>query len=168
MRSGRVWRFGDSIDTDSIIPGQYLDNQDPGFLAKHVMEGADPAFSSKVAKGDIIVAGKQFGIGSSREQAVIALKAAGVVVLLADSFARIFYRNAVNLGVLPIVCPGCAGVFRSGDEIAIDLERGTVSDIRDSRRFLAIVPLSPTISRIYSAGGLVNLLRAEIEQKKSR
>ena len=168
MRSGRVWRFGDGIDTDAIIPGQYLDNQDPGFLAKHVMEGIDSAFSSNVAKGDIIVAGKRFGIGSSREQAVIALKAAGVETVLAESFARIFYRNAVNLGMLPIVCPGCAGMFKSGDEIIIDLEGGKVNNPKDSRRSLDIIPLSPTISEIYSAGGLVNLLRAEMEQKKRR
>jgi len=168
MRGGRVWRFGDGIDTDAIIPGQYLDNQDPAFLAKHVMEGVDPTFSSKVAKGDVIVAGKRFGIGSSREQAVIALKAAGVDFVIAESFARIFYRNAVNLGVLPIVCPGCASMFESGDMIVINLEGGKVSNAKEQHKSLDIIPLSPTISEIYLAGGLVNLLRAEIERNKHR
>jgi 3-isopropylmalate dehydratase small subunit len=165
MKCGRAWVFGDAVDTDVIIPGQYLDNYSPEFLAKHAMEGIDPTFSSRVMKGDIIVAGKYFGIGSSREQAVIALKAAGVGIILAESFARIFFRNAINLGMLPIVCPGCARMFRSGDELCIDAEQGKVFDSKDSKRSLTFKPLSPTISKIYEAGGLVNLLRTEIHQR---
>lgn len=165
MISGRVWKFNDDIDTDVIIPGQYLDNYSPEFLARHVMEGVDPSFSSKVSKGDIIVAGKYFGIGSSREQAAIALKAAGVGIIIAESFARIFYRNAINLGMLPIVCPGCARMFRSGDELCVDVERGKVFDSKDQKQSLDFKPLSPMISKIYEAGGLVNLLRAEIHQE---
>jgi 3-isopropylmalate/(R)-2-methylmalate dehydratase small subunit len=165
MKRGRAWVFGDEVDTDVIIPGQYLDNYSPDFLAKHVMEGVDPSFSSKVSKGDIIVAGKCFGIGSSREQAAIALKAAGIEIVLAESFARIFFRNAINLGMLPIVCPGCVQMFHSGDELYIDVEHGKVLDSRDPKRSLDFKPLSPMISTIYEAGGLVNLLRAEIGQR---
>ena len=167
MKRGRAWVFGDAVDTDVIIPGQYLDNYSPEFLAKHVMEGIDPTFSSKVAKGDIIVAGKYFGIGSSREQAAIALKAAGVGIILAESFARIFFRNAINLGMLPIVCPGCTRMFHSGDELCIDVEQGKVFDSKDPKRSLDFKPLSPMISRIYEAGGLVNLLRAEIAPRNA-
>ena len=167
MKQGRAWVFGDSVDTDVIIPGQYLDNYSPEFLAKHVMEGIDPAFSSQVRKGDIIVAGKYFGIGSSREQAATALKAAGIEIILAESFARIFFRNAVNLGMLPIVCHGCAGKFRSGDELCVDIEHGKASDSKDSKRSLDFKPLSPTISRIYEAGGLINLLRSETGQRNA-
>jgi 3-isopropylmalate dehydratase small subunit len=165
MKCGRAWVFGDAVDTDVIIPGQYLDNYSPEFLAKHVMEGIDPAFSSRVTKGDIIVAGKHFGIGSSREQAAIALKAAGVEIILAESFARIFFRNAVNLGMLPIVCPGCSRTFRSGDELRVEVGQGKVLDTKDPKRSLDFKPLSPMISRIYESGGLVNLLRAEINQR---
>lgn len=165
MKCGRAWVFGDAIDTDVIIPGQYLDNYSPEFLAKHVMEGIDPTFPSRVAKGDIIVAGKYFGIGSSREQAAIALKAVGVEIILAESFARIFFRNAINLGMLPIVCPGCSGKFRSGNELCVDIEKGKVFDSKDPKQSLGFKPLSPMISKIYEAGGLVNLLRAEVHQR---
>jgi len=165
MKHGRAWLFGDAVDTDVIIPGQYLDNYSPEFLAKHVMEGVDPSFSSKVSKGDVIVAGKHFGIGSSREQAAIALKAAGIEVLLAESFARIFFRNAVNLGMLPIVCPGCSQMFRSGEELCIDVERGKVFNSKDASRSLDFKPLSPAISKIYEAGGLVNLLKKEMHDR---
>jgi len=165
MKCGRAWVFGDAVDTDVIIPGQYLDNYSSEFLAKHVMEGVDPTFSSKVKKGDIIVAGKHFGIGSSREQAAIALKAAGVEVILAESFARIFFRNAINLGMLPIVCPGCSRMFHSGDKLCIDVEQGKVLDSNDPKRSLDFKTLPPMISKIHEAGGLVNLLRAEIHPK---
>ncbi len=102
---GRCWKYGADINTDLIIPGRYLNTTDPQELAKHCMEDADPAFSSKVAEGDIIVADKNFGCGSSREHAPIAIKASGVSCVIAKSFARIFYRNAFNLGLLVIVCP---------------------------------------------------------------
>ncbi|HUW42917.1 MAG TPA: 3-isopropylmalate dehydratase [Thermoplasmata archaeon] len=165
MKCGRAWVFGDAVDTDVIIPGQYLDDYSPEFLAKHVMEGIDPTFSSRVTKGDIVVAGKYFGIGSSREQAAIALKTAGVGIILAESFARIFFRNAINLGMLPIVCPGCARMFRSGDELCVDVEQGKAFDSKDPKRSLDFKPLSPMISKIYEVGGLVSLLRAEIHQR---
>lgn len=162
MIVGKVWKFGDDVDTDVIIPGRYLDNYSPEFLASHVMEGADSTFAKKVAKGDIIVAGKHFGIGSSREQAAIALKAAGIEIILAESFARIFYRNAVNRGMLPLVCPGCSKSFEEGELLCIDVDSGKASPKGDSARSLDLQGLSPVISKIHSSGGLVNLLRAEL------
>jgi len=163
MIYGRVWKFGNDIDTDAIIPGCYLDNYSPEHLARHVMEGIDADFHFKVSEGDFIVAGKHFGIGSSREQAAIALKAAGIKVLLAESFARIFYRNAINQGLLPLVCPNCSNVFITGEKICVDLERGIVSSSDEPRKILDFQQLTPAIARIFEAGGLINLLRSEIQ-----
>jgi len=122
--SGKIWKFGDNVDTDVIIPGKYLRTTDMGVFAAHAMEGIDPGFSKKVQKGDIIVAGKNFGCGSSREQAPLALKHAGIACVVAESFARIFFRNAINVG-LPIIeaIPDC----NEGDTIEIDLVEGTVN-----------------------------------------
>jgi 3-isopropylmalate/(R)-2-methylmalate dehydratase small subunit len=162
MIRGRAWRFMDDVDTDAIIPGRYLDDYSPENLAKHAMEGADPSFASKVKRGDIIVAGKRFGIGSSREQAPIALKAAGIEVILAESFARIFYRNAVNQGMLPLVCPGCGEAFGTGETISVDAEKGMARSEDRPGKALKLQEMSPYIFRIYSAGGLVRLLRSEL------
>ncbi|SNQ59094.1 homoaconitase small subunit [Candidatus Methanoperedens nitratireducens] len=123
--SGRVWKFGDNIDTDVIIPGKYLRTTDMSVFASHVMEGTDPQFSKKVQKGDIIVAGKNFGCGSSREQAPLALKHAGVACIVAESFARIFFRNAINVG-LPII--EAKVDCEEGDIIEIDLGKGFVKN----------------------------------------
>jgi methanogen homoaconitase small subunit len=123
--SGKVWRFGDDVDTDIIIPGKYLRTTDLGIFAAHVMEGIDPQFPQKIKKGDIIVAGRNFGCGSSREQAPLALKHAGIACIVAESFARIFFRNAINVG-LPIIEAkiDCKG----GDVIEIDFEKGIVKN----------------------------------------
>ncbi len=123
--SGRVWEFGDNVDTDVIIPGKYLRTTDMSVFASHVMEGIDPQFSKKVQKGDIIVAGKNFGCGSSREQAPLALKHAGVACIVADSFARIFFRNAINVG-LPII--EAKVDCEEGDIIEIDLGKGLIKN----------------------------------------
>ena len=112
---GKVWRYGDHVNTDLIIPGRYLDDYDPKNLAKHAMEDIDPGFAKKVAFGDIIVAGRNFGCGSSREQAPVALKVAGVGAVVSGSFARIFYRNAINIGLPVIECPEAFEVFKTGD-----------------------------------------------------
>ncbi|MDH4122592.1 MAG: 3-isopropylmalate dehydratase [Thermoplasmata archaeon] len=165
MICGKVWRFGDNIDTDMIIPGRYLDNYSADFLSKHVMEGADPAFASSVSKGDIVIAGRNFGIGSSREQAAIALKAAGVQAVIAESFGRIFFRNAVNQGILVITCPGCSKKFDKGDEVCIDIEHNRIFKKEDEKNSLEIKKLSPIIAEIFKAGGLVNLLRSELSNK---
>ena len=123
MIKGRVWIFGDDVDTDVIIPGRYLRTRDRHLWAEHVMEGLDPQFASRVGKGDIIVAGENFGSGSSREQAPVALKEAGVAAVVARSFARIFYRNAINVG-LPLI--EAAPLCREGDLVEVDLQAGTV------------------------------------------
>src|SRR4030066_189098 len=118
--SGKVWKFGDHVDTDVIIPARYLTTSDPRELGRHCMEDADPDFVKKIQKGDIIVAGRNFGSGSSREHAPIAIKAAGISCVIAESFARIFYRNAINMALPVMVCPGVAAAFEAGHELEVD------------------------------------------------
>jgi 3-isopropylmalate/(R)-2-methylmalate dehydratase small subunit len=153
MIKGRVWVFGDHINTDLIIPGRYLDDYSAKNLAAHVMEDADPEFPRRVAKGDIIVAGRNFGCGSSREQAPLALKHAGVSAVVASSFARIFYRNSINIGMPVIVCPAAASRIRSGDQIEIDLHGGSIV-LQDGERLL-FSPLPGFLVHILEEGGLV-------------
>ncbi len=147
--SGRVWKFKDNIDTDVIIPGKYLRTTDMSVFASHVMEGVDPQFPQKVKKGDIIVAGKNFGCGSSREQAPLALKHAGVACIVAESFARIFFRNAINVG-LPII--EASVECQEGDIIDIDLENGIVK-IGDNA--YTGTKLTDFLREILADGGLV-------------
>jgi 3-isopropylmalate dehydratase, small subunit (EC 4.2.1.33) len=123
MIRGRVWKFKDDVDTDQIIPARYLVTTDPKELAKHVMEDADPTFPSKVKEGDILVAGKNFGCGSSREHAPLAIKGAGIAAVVAESFARIFFRNAINLGLLIIESPEAAREAEEGDILEIDINQ---------------------------------------------
>jgi len=147
--SGRVWKFGDNIDTDVIIPGKYLRTTDMSVFASHVMEGIDPQFSKKVKKGDIIVAGENFGCGSSREQAPLALKHAGIACIVAASFARIFFRNAINVG-LPIIEVRIE--CEEGDSIEIDLEKGTV---KNKDRTYTGSKLPDFLCDILTDGGLI-------------
>lgn len=163
MICGRAWKFKDNIDTDIIIPGRYLDNYSPDYLAKHVMEGVDSSFASNVRPGDIIIAGKNFGIGSSREQAAIALRAAGIQAVIAESFGRIFFRNAINQGMVVISCPGCSKKFENLEEICIDIENNTIFSKKDESQKLSFNKLSPIIAKIYFSGGLVNFLRSELD-----
>jgi 3-isopropylmalate/(R)-2-methylmalate dehydratase small subunit len=155
---GRVIKLGDKIDTDLIIPAKYLKYTDPQYLAQHVLEPLDPEFSKKAAEGIILVAGKLFGTGSSREQAAIALKAAGVKAVLAESFSRIFYRNAINNGLPVLVCQGISNVVNNGDYVVLDLESSEVviqgRDVRMKCRELPDIVL-----RILGAGGLIEYLR---------
>ncbi len=153
MIKGRAWVFGDHINTDLIIPGRYLDDYSAKNLAAHVMEDADPEFPRRVAKGDIIVAGRNFGCGSSREQAPLALKHAGVSAVVAGSFARIFYRNSINVGMPVIACPAAASRIRSDDQIGIDLHGGSIA-LQDGER-LTFSPLPDFLLRILDEGGLV-------------
>jgi 3-isopropylmalate/(R)-2-methylmalate dehydratase small subunit len=150
---GRVWRFGDGISTDHIIPGRYFHLRgDLPALSQHALEDADPSFAESARPGDCLVAGKNFGQGSSREYAALVLRERGVRAVLAESFARIFYRNAVNVGLLPIICD-TAG-FRTGDQIAVDLERGVVTN--QSQGFeRSFAPLPTVMRAILADGGLV-------------
>ncbi|NJD52268.1 MAG: 3-isopropylmalate dehydratase small subunit [Candidatus Methanoperedens sp.] len=147
--SGRAWKFGDNVDTDVIIPGKYLRTTDMNVFASHVMEGIDPLFSQKVRKGDIIVAGKNFGCGSSREQAPLALKYAGIACIVAESFARIFFRNAINVG-LPIIEARID--CEEGDNIEIDLEKGIV---KNNGKTYPATKLPDFLREILADGGLV-------------
>ena len=157
--TGKVWNFGDNIDTDLIIAARYLNSSDPHHLAKYVMEDADPEFASKVQPGDIIVAGENFGCGSSREHAPIALKAAGVAAIVAPSFARIFYRNAFNMG-LPIFELKNALDIKEGDLISIDLDAGTIEDV-DTKKTYNFTPIPEFMQELLACGGLMNYAKKE-------
>ncbi|MCX7779870.1 MAG: 3-isopropylmalate dehydratase small subunit [Negativicutes bacterium] len=155
---GKVWRYGDNIDTDVIIPARYLNTSDPQELAAHCMEDIDASFAANVRQGDIMVAGKNFGCGSSREHAPIAIQASGIACIIADSFARIFYRNAINIG-LPIIELGKdAERIGSGDSVRVDLQAGIISNKTSGEEF-KIQPLPGFIRDIAQAGGLINYVR---------
>ncbi len=158
--TGKVWKFGDNIDTDLIIAARYLNTSDPHELAKHVMEDADPDFVKKLQPGDIIVAGENFGCGSSREHAPIALKAAGVAAVVAKSFARIFYRNAFNMG-LPIFELKESDAIKEGDLISIDMEKGIIKDINNHKEY-KFTPIPPFMQELLACGGLINYAKAKM------
>ena len=149
---GKVWKFRDSIDTDVIIAGRYLRTFSLDDLASHVMEAEDPKFAEKVQKGDIIIAGWNFGCGSSREQAPVALKHAGVSAIIAKSFARIFYRNAINVG-LPVITADVEA--ENGDFMSVDLEKGIIVNMTTGKKF-EIQPFDQFMIEILNNGGLVN------------
>jgi 3-isopropylmalate/(R)-2-methylmalate dehydratase small subunit len=160
---GKAWVFGDNIDTDVISPGRYL-KYDISEIAKHVMEGADPDFPTKVQKGDIVVAGKNFGCGSSRESAPAALKHVGVGAVIAQFFARIFFRNAINVGLPVLECKD-AGDIGPGDELEIDLQNGRIRNSTKNKVY-PFEPFPPNVVRILEAGGLVPLLEKEWTQRR--
>lgn len=157
---GKVWNFGKDIDTDLIIAARYLNTSDPKELAKHVMEDADPAFVSKMTPGDIIVADENFGCGSSREHAPIALKAAGVAAVIAPTFARIFYRNAFNMG-LPIFELPESLEIKEGEKVSIDMDAGTITNLTNGKVY-NFIPIPPFMQELIAAGGLMNYAQAEI------
>ena len=161
--TGKVWKFGDNIDTDLIIAARYLNTSDPHELAKHVMEDADPDFVKKMQPGDIIVAGENFGCGSSREHAPIALKAAGVAAVVAKSFARIFYRNAFNMG-LPIFELDETDKINEGDLISIEMDNGIVKDLNKGIEY-KFQPIPPFMQELLACGGLINYAKAEMLKK---
>lgn len=162
---GRLWTFGDDMSTDHIIAGKYLGTTDPAVFAEHAFEAVDPTWSKKVKPGDVIVAGVNFGCGSSREQAPVALKTLGVSAILADSFARIFFRNAINLGFPVLECPGLRGKVTSGETIEIDLTKGEVLTAKgEAVRFK---PLPPNVLEILESGGLVAKLKRELAARPS-
>ncbi|MDR2967431.1 MAG: 3-isopropylmalate dehydratase small subunit [Methanobacteriaceae archaeon] len=154
---GKVWKFGDDIDTDIIIPGRYLVVTDPDKLAKHCMEGLDPDFYEKVSKGDIIVAGKNFGCGSSREHAPLALQGVGIGAVIADSFARIFYRNATNVGIPLLEAPKLSKVLEEGEEIEVDMKDGKI--ISQKGKEYKFKKLPPFMLEILEKGGLIPYLK---------
>ena len=157
---GNVWRYGDNVDTDVIIPARYLNTADPKALAAHCMEDIDPTFAGNVQPGDIIVGGRNFGCGSSREHAPLAIKTSGVPCVIADGFARIFYRNAINIG-LPLVELGAAvAEINSGDRIRVDLGGGTVENLTTGKKY-SIEPLPGFIQDIARAGGLINYVKGD-------
>jgi len=163
---GRVWLFGDDINTDLIIPGRYLDNYDPAHLAAHAMEGVDKDFAKKVREGDVIVAGRDFGCGSSREQAVIALKQAGVHAIVAKSFARIFYRNAINLGLPAIVSPDASEIFSDGEVVSLDIGSMVLSSEDGSRR-AKLLQIPQRAREILDSGGLIENIKARLREGRS-
>lgn len=161
MVTGRAFKFGDNVDTDVIIPAKYLVLLDPNELARHAMEGLDPKFYEKAKDGVILVAGKNFGCGSSREQASIALKYAGVKCVIAESFARIFYRNAINIGLPVTECENMSERIEEGDELMVDLENGAVKNFTKNIVFQT-TKLPPFIMQILHDGGLIENLRRRL------
>ena len=151
---GRVHKYGDNVDTDVIIPARYLNSSDPAELAKHCMEDIDKEFVNNVKAGDIIVAKKNFGCGSSREHAPIAIKASGVSCVIADTFARIFYRNSINIGLPIIECPEAAKAIEAGDEVEIDFDSGKIYDRTKGAEFQG-QPFPEFMQKLIAAGGLV-------------
>jgi 3-isopropylmalate/(R)-2-methylmalate dehydratase small subunit len=162
--TGTAIKFGNNIDTDVILPGKYLILVDPNELAKHALEGLDLAFPQKAKKGVILVGGKNFGCGSSREQAPLALKYAGVKCVLAESFARIFFRNAINIGLPVIECKGISDAVETGDELAVDFEAGKIENVSKGKKF-QVDKLPPFILEILADGGLIENLRRRMNKK---
>lgn len=158
---GKAWRFGDHVDTDAIIPARHCNTSDPAILAQHCMEDADPGFASKVRPGDLIVGGVNFGCGSSREVAPIAIRAAGVSAVVAKSYARIFFRNAINIGLPILECPEAAEGIRQGDEIELDTGRGLIRDLTTGADYQA-APFPEFLQRIIDRGGLMPYIEEQL------
>jgi len=160
---GRAWKYGDNVDTDAIIPARYLNVSTPEALAEHCMEDIDAGFVEKVQAGDMIVGGANFGCGSSREHAPLALKGAGVSCVIASSFARIFFRNAIDIGLPILECPEAVEGTETGQVLEVDLEQGTVTNLDTGQTFQA-EPYPPFLMGIIEAGGLIPYTRAKLEE----
>lgn len=155
---GRCWTFGDDVDTDQIIPAIHLVTTDAQELGRHCMEEIKPGFADRAHPGDVIVAGENFGCGSSREHAPIAIKGAGISCVLAKSFARIFFRNAINIGLPILECPEAVDALREGDEVEIDLMAGTIRKVSDGKVF-KVQPFPEFLRHIIDAGGLMKMVK---------
>ena len=155
---GKCWKFGDHVDTDQIIPARYLNTSDPDELAAHCMEDADPAFPGKVRAGDIIVAGDNFGCGSSREHAPLCIKHASISCVIARSFARIFFRNAINIGLPILECPEAVDAIDEGDEVEVDVATGKIVHVPSGKAFLT-PPFPRELQEIIEAGGLMKFAK---------
>ncbi len=162
--TGRAWVYGDNIDTDVIIPARYLSTADPAELAKHCMEDIDSTFVQEVKKGDIVVGGANFGCGSSREHAPLAFIGAGVSAIIAGSFARIFFRNSINVGLPILECPECVGKVKKGDVLSIDTTTGTITNQTSGETFQA-QPFPPFLSELINDGGLVEYARKQLASR---
>jgi 3-isopropylmalate/(R)-2-methylmalate dehydratase small subunit len=161
---GRVWKYGDNVNTDVIFPGKYTYTvRDPGEMATHALEDLDPTFAGAMRAGDVVVGGRNWGCGSSREQAVTCLVAAGVKVLIAKSIARIYFRNAVNGGLLPVVCPEAVEAIENGEVVSVDAAAFTVTCKAGTFSF---PPLSPSLLAILEAGGLIEMLKAKLAAER--
>jgi len=157
---GKVWKYGDNINTDVIFPGKYTyQKMEPEEMAEHALEDLDPEFVSKVNEGDILVAGKNFGMGSSREQAAIAIKYAGINVIIARSFSRIYFRNAINAGMPAIIAPEAVDSIEEGDNVVVDMENGKIITPKGEFSF---PPYPETVMNILQKGGLINFIKANI------
>lgn len=161
IKGGKVYKYGDNVDTDVIIPARYLNTSDPAELAKHCMEDIDAEFATKVQEGDIIVANKNFGCGSSREHAPISIKAAGVSCVIASTFARIFYRNAFNTGLPILECDEAAQKIQAGDEVEVNFETGEIKNITRNETYFA-QPFPEFIQKIINHDGLVNYVKSNL------
>ncbi len=163
---GTTIRYNDNVDTDVIIPARYLNTIDPAELAAHCMEDLDATFVKRVKAGDLIVAGRNFGCGSSREHAPIAIKASGIACVIAASFARIFYRNALNIGLPIMECPEASAAIREGDRIQVDFETGAIVDETLGQTFQA-APFPPFMRDLIAGGGLVAYVKAQLARKSA-
>lgn len=158
---GKVLKYGDNVDTDVIIPARYLNTSEPSELARHCMEDLDAGFSEKIRPGDIIVAGKNFGCGSSREHAPIAIKAAGISCVIAETFARIFYRNSINIGLAIVECPEAAREIAEGEEIAVDFDAGEIASLTTGKKYKA-TPFPEFMQQIIAADGLIGYIKKTV------
>jgi len=161
-RMGKAYKYGDNVDTDVIIPARYLNTSDPGELARHVMEDLDADFAKTVKPGDVVVAGRNFGSGSSREHAPLALKASGVAAVIAVSFARIFYRNSFNIGFPILECREAAEAIEAGDEIGIDIGSGIIKNLTKGETYKT-EPLPEFMQGLIESGGLVEYVKRRAE-----
>ena len=166
LLKGKIWKFGDDVDTDAIIPARYLNTSDPKELAMHVMEDADKEFPAKVKAGDLMVAGKNFGCGSSREHAPIAIKEAGIQAVIAKSFARIFYRNAFNIGLPIFESAEASESIKEGDIIEIDADNGVIKNLSKNEQY-PVKPIPPFMQELISAGGLIEWTKRRLKEKAS-
>jgi len=160
---GGVWKYGDDVDTDVIIPARYLNTSDPAELAKHCLEDLDSEFTEKMSPGDIIVAGDNFGCGSSREHAPLAIKAAGVSCIIANSFARIFYRNSINIGLPILESEDAVSSISEGDKISVDLDQGLIKNLSKDEEYQAR-PFPEFMQELIASGGLIKYLQEKVNK----
>ena len=165
MLKGKVLKYKDNVDTDVIIPARYLNTSDPKELAAHCMEDIDKEFVKRVKAGDVMVAGKNFGCGSSREHAPIAIKESGISCIIAETFARIFYRNSLNIGLPILECPQAAKEIEDGDEVSVNIKSGEIINVTKGTSYQA-QPFPPFMMELMEVGGLINYVKAKLTKKR--